>query len=66
MPANKKIAILKVVVNLTGLTVAEAKYLVEPTPLGIVKEVVSRDAALKFKQRLEAAGAKVSVIPSRQ
>lgn len=60
VPADKKIAILKEVRNLTGLGLKEAKDLVESTPKP-VKEGIAKDAAEEAKKALEAAGAKVSV-----
>jgi large subunit ribosomal protein L7/L12 len=59
-PADKKIAILKVVRTLTGLGLKEAKDLVEATPKP-VKEAVTKDAAEDAKKQLEEAGAKVTV-----
>lgn len=60
VPADKKIAILKVVRTLTGLGLKEAKDLVEAAPKA-VKEAVAKDAAEDAKKQLEEAGAKVSV-----
>ncbi|MGB7442167.1 MAG: 50S ribosomal protein L7/L12 [Coleofasciculaceae cyanobacterium] len=60
VPADKKIAILKVVRTLTGLGLKEAKDLVESAPKA-VKEAVAKDAAEEAKKQLEDAGAKVSV-----
>jgi large subunit ribosomal protein L7/L12 len=60
VPADKKIAILKVVRTLTGLGLKEAKDLVEAAPKP-VKEAVAKDAAEDAKKQLEEAGAKVSV-----
>lgn len=60
VPADKKIAILKEVRNLTGLGLKEAKDLVESTPKP-VKEGIAKDAAEDAKKALEAAGAKVTV-----
>ena len=59
-PADKKIAILKVVRTLTGLGLKEAKDLVEATPKP-VKEAVAKDAAEDAKKQLEEAGAKVTI-----
>jgi large subunit ribosomal protein L7/L12 len=59
-PADKKIAILKQVRELTGLGLKEAKDLVESTPKP-VKEGIAKDAAEEAKKVLEAAGAKVTV-----
>ncbi len=60
VPADKKIAILKVVRTLTGLGLKEAKDLVEAAPKA-VKEAVAKDAAEDAKKQLEEAGAKVSI-----
>jgi large subunit ribosomal protein L7/L12 len=60
VPADKKIAILKVVRALTGLGLKEAKDLVEAAPKP-VKEAIAKDAAEDAKKQLEEAGAKVSV-----
>ncbi|MBD0267998.1 50S ribosomal protein L7/L12 [Pseudanabaena sp. FACHB-2040] len=60
VPADKKIAILKVVRALTGLGLKEAKELVESAPKS-VREAVAKDAAEDAKKQLEEAGAKASV-----
>lgn len=60
VPADKKIAILKVVRELTGLGLKEAKDLVEAAPKP-VKESVPKGDAEDIKKRLEEAGAKASV-----
>ncbi len=60
VPADKKIAVLKVVRTLTGLGLKEAKDLVEATPKP-VKEGIAKDAAEDAKKQLEEAGAKVTV-----
>ena len=60
VPADKKIAILKIVRGLTGLGLKEAKGLVESAPKQ-VQEGVSKDAAEDAKKQLEEAGAKVSL-----
>ncbi len=60
VPADKKIAILKVVRTMTGLGLKEAKEVVESAPKPI-KEAVAKDAAEEAKKQLEEAGAKVSV-----
>ncbi len=59
-PADKKIAILKVVRTLTGLGLKEAKDLVEAAPKS-VKEAIAKEAAEDAKKQLEEAGAKVSI-----
>ncbi|MBD2313040.1 50S ribosomal protein L7/L12 [Desertifilum sp. FACHB-1129] len=60
VPADKKIAVLKVVRTLTGLGLKEAKDLVEAAPKP-VKEGAAKDAAEDAKKQLEEAGAKVSI-----
>jgi len=60
VPADKKIAILKVVRGLTGLGLKEAKELVESAPKQ-VQEAVSKDAAEDAKKQIEDAGGKVSL-----
>jgi large subunit ribosomal protein L7/L12 len=60
VPADKKIAILKVVRGITGLGLKEAKDLVESAPKSI-KEGASKEDAEAAKKELEAAGAKVSL-----
>lgn len=60
VPADKKIAILKVVRGLTGLGLKEAKELVESAPKQI-QEGVGKDSAEEAKKQLEDAGAKVSL-----
>ena len=60
VPADKKIAVLKIVRSLTGLGLKEAKELVESAP----KEVqagIGKDAAEDAKKQIEAAGGKVSL-----
>jgi large subunit ribosomal protein L7/L12 len=58
--AAKKINVIKVVRELTGLGLKEAKDLVEGAPKP-VKENVSKDEAEKMKKTLEEGGAKVSL-----
>jgi large subunit ribosomal protein L7/L12 len=60
VPADKKIAILKVVRGLTGLGLKEAKELVESAPKQ-VQEGVSKEAAEDAKKQIEAVGGKVSL-----
>ena len=57
---EKKINVIKEVRAITSLGLKEAKALVEGAPKP-VKEDVSRDAADKIKEQLEAAGATVEV-----
>ncbi len=51
----KKIAVIKVVRELTGLGLVEAKGLVEK--LGTIKEAVAKDEATKMVEKLKEAGA---------
>jgi len=60
VPADKKIAVLKVVRTLTGLGLKEAKELVESAPK-MVQESLSKDAAEDAKKQIEDAGGKVSL-----
>ena len=55
-----KIAVIKVVRELTGLGLKEAKELVDGAPKA-VKTGVSKDEAEAIKAKLEEAGAKVEV-----
>lgn len=59
VPADKKIAVLKIVRELTGLGLKEAKEVVESTPKPI-KEGISKEDAEAAKKQLEDAGGKVS------
>ena len=60
VPADKKIAILKVVRGLTGLGLKEAKELVESAPK-LVQEGLAKDAAEDAKKQIEDAGGKVEL-----
>ena len=60
VPADKKIAILKVVRSITGLGLKEAKELVESAPK-TVQEGLAKDAAEEAKKQIEAVGGKVSL-----
>lgn len=57
---DKKIEVIKVVRELTGLGLKEAKDLVDGAPKP-VKENVKKDEAEKIKASLEAAGAKIEL-----
>ncbi len=57
---GNKVAVIKVVRELTGLGLKEAKDLVEAAPKA-VKEAVSKDEAADIKKKLEDAGATVEV-----
>src|SRR5438270_7947877 len=58
--AAKKINVIKVVREITGLGLKEAKDLVEGAPKA-VKENISKDEAEALKKKLEEGGAKVSL-----
>ena len=58
--AAAKIKVIKVVRELTGLGLAEAKGFVESAPKA-VKEGISKDDAEALKKQLEEAGAKVEI-----
>jgi large subunit ribosomal protein L7/L12 len=58
--AAKKINVIKVVREITGLGLKEAKDLVEGAPKP-VKENISKDEAEALKKKLEDGGAKVSL-----
>ena len=60
VPADKKIAVLKVVRGITGLGLKEAKEMVESTPK-VIAEALSKDKAEEAKKSLEEAGAKVEL-----
>lgn len=59
-PADKKVTVIKVVRELTGLGLKEAKDLVEGAP-ALVKDSVSKADSETMKKKLEDAGAKVEV-----
>ncbi len=61
--AAKKIGIIKVVREITGQGLAEAKATVEGAPKPI-KESVDKKVAEDLKKKLEEAGAKVAVKPA--
>jgi large subunit ribosomal protein L7/L12 len=57
---GKKIQVIKVVRELTGLGLKEAKDLVEAAPKAVL-ENANKEAADKAKAKLEAEGAKVTL-----
>jgi large subunit ribosomal protein L7/L12 len=61
VPADKKIAVLKVVRGLTGLGLKEAKELVESAPKQVQADL-AKDAAEDGKKQIEAAGGKASLV----
>lgn len=60
VPADKRIAVLKVIRNLTSLGLKEAKEITTTLPK-VIKEAISKEAAETAKQQLEEAGAKVTI-----
>jgi large subunit ribosomal protein L7/L12 len=61
VPADKKIAVLKVVRSLTGLGLKEAKELVESVPKQVQADL-AKDVAEDAKKQIEAAGGKASLV----
>jgi large subunit ribosomal protein L7/L12 len=59
-PADKKVGVIKVVRELTGLGLKEAKDLVEGVP-ATVKDAVSKADSEAMKKKLEDGGAKVEI-----
>jgi large subunit ribosomal protein L7/L12 len=59
-PADKKVTVIKVIREITGLGLKEAKDLVEGVP-STVKEAVNKADSETMKKKLEDAGAKVEV-----
>ena len=59
-PADKKVTVIKVIREITGLGLKEAKDLVEGAP-STVKEAVSKADSETMKKKLEDAGAKVEI-----
>ncbi len=57
---GQKIAVIKVVKEITGLGLAEAKGLVDGAPK-VIKENVAKADADDMKKKLEEAGAKVTL-----
>jgi len=59
-PGQKKIAVIKVVRELTGLGLKEAKAVVDAAPTA-VKENLKPEEAQEIKEKLEEAGAVVTI-----
>jgi len=57
---DKKLEVVKVVKNITGASLMDAKKLVEAPP-ATIKQGASKDDAEKIKKELEAAGATVEL-----
>ena len=60
VPADKKIAVLKVVRSLTGLGLKEAKTLVESAPI-LVQEGIAKEAGEEAQKQISDAGGKASL-----
>ena len=60
VPADKKIAILKIVRNVTGLGLKESKDIVDNVPK-VLKEGATKEESETIKKELEAAGGKVTI-----
>ena len=59
-PADKKIGVIKVIREITGLGLKEAKDLVDGAPK-VVKETAPKAEADEIKKKLETAGGKVTL-----
>lgn len=59
-PADKKVTVIKVIREITGLGLKEAKDLVEGVP-ALVKEGISKADVDTIRKKLEEAGARVEV-----
>ena len=59
-PGGSKLAVVKLVKELTGLGLKDAKGLVDATP-STIKEAVAKDEAEALKKQLEEAGAEVEL-----
>jgi large subunit ribosomal protein L7/L12 len=60
VPADKKIAILKIVRNFTGLGLKESKEIVDNVPK-LLKEGASKEEGESLKKEVEAAGGKLEI-----
>nr|YP_009105184.1 ribosomal protein L12 [Pseudochlorella signiensis]AIT93842.1 ribosomal protein L12 [Pseudochlorella signiensis] len=60
VPSDKRVAVLKIIRNLTSLGLKEAKEFTTSLPKAL-KESVSKEEADTAKQQLEEAGAKVKI-----
>jgi large subunit ribosomal protein L7/L12 len=58
--SDKKIAVLKVVRNITGLGLKESKEIVDNTPK-VLKEGATKEEAEEIKKDVEAAGGKIEM-----
>ncbi|HEY9624523.1 MAG TPA: ribosomal protein L7/L12 [Crinalium sp.] len=62
VPSSQKIAVLKAIREITGLGLAESKKLIESAPV-VLQEGLPPEPAEALKQKLEAAGAHVTLMP---
>ncbi len=60
VPTDKKIAILKVIRNITGLGLKESKEIVDNFPK-VIKEGINKEEVEHIKKEIEAAGGKILV-----
>jgi large subunit ribosomal protein L7/L12 len=60
VPADKKIAVLKIVRNVTGLGLKESKDIVDNVPK-VLKEGASKEESESIKKEVEAVGGKVTI-----
>jgi large subunit ribosomal protein L7/L12 len=60
VPADKKIAILKIVRTVTGFGLKESKDIVDNVPK-LLKEALSKDECEKVKKEIEEVGGKVNI-----
>ena len=60
VPADKKIAILKIVRNVTGLGLKESKDIVDNVPK-VLKEGATKEDVEAIKKEIETAGGKVLI-----
>ena len=56
-----KIAVIKVVREITGLGLAESKALVESAPNAVIKEAIAKEAAEEMVKKFAEAGAKAEL-----
>ena len=60
VPPEKKIAILKIVRNVTGLGLKESKDIVDNVPK-LLKEGISKEEAETIRKDIEALGGKITI-----
>ncbi len=60
VPSDKKIPVLKVIRNVTGLGLKESKDIIDNVPK-VVKESVTKEESDLIKKDFEAAGAKIII-----